>query len=142
MSTTRPSRLSHTAVTVAVAAILATAAVRPAAPQAASTFTAEQVERGHALYARNCQDCHGTTLDNGEFGGPAIKGFYFRQKWAPLGAGALYSFTKGLMPPDRPGQLTDQSYIDLMAFILSNNGYTPGDKELTADVIQGMSIKP
>ena len=29
----------------------------------ALTFTAAQAERGHAIYERNCQDCHGTTLD-------------------------------------------------------------------------------
>jgi hypothetical protein len=48
------------------------------------------------------------------------------------------------MPPDRPGGLTDQNYADLIAYILSNNGYMPGDKELPADpnVLQNMGIKP
>ena len=38
-----------------------------------------------------------------------------------------------LMPPDRPGQLSPQSYVDLTAFLLSNNGYAAGTEELTAD---------
>jgi hypothetical protein len=37
------------------------------------------------------------------------------------------------MPPDRPGQLSPQSYADLTAFLLSNNGYAPGAEELTPD---------
>jgi len=132
----------------AIFALAATTAARlaPAQPaaQAAPTFTAEQAERGRAVYGRNCTDCHGTTLDNGEFGGPVLKGGFFRQKWAAGGVGALYSFTKGLMPPDRPGGLTDQNYADVTAYILSHNGYTPGDKELPSDpgALQTMGIKP
>ena len=141
----RPS-LSQAAITLAAAIVLAMAAAPTARsqPAAAPTFTAEQVDRGRAVYGRNCTDCHGTTLDNGEFGGPVLKGGFFRQKWAPVGVGALYSFTKGLMPPDRPGGLTDQNYADLIAYILSNNGYTPGDKELPTDAsaMQNMGIKP
>lgn len=37
------------------------------------------------------------------------------------------------MPPDRPGQLSRQSYVDITAFLLSSNGYAAGDEELTAD---------
>ena len=48
------------------------------------------------------------------------------------------------MPPDRPGGLTDQNYADLIAYILSQNGYAANGKELPADpgALQGMSIKP
>jgi len=109
----------------------------------ALTFTAEQAERGHAIYERNCQDCHGTTLDNGEFGGAPLKGSYFRQRWASGSVGALYGKTKSTMPPDRPGQLSEQSYVDLTAFLLSQNGYAPGTGELPADldIQQKMSLK-
>jgi mono/diheme cytochrome c family protein len=111
--------------------------------QTALTFTAEQAERGHAIYERNCQDCHGTTLDNGEFGGAPLKGSYFRRRFADGSVAALYSKTKQTMPPDRPGQLSEQSYVDLTAFLLSENGYAPGDKELPADLEtqQKMSLK-
>ena len=73
-----------------------------------------------------------------------LKGGFFRQKWAPLGVGALFSYTKGLMPPDRPGGLTDQNYTDLTAYILSHNGYQPSDKELPTDpaAMMNMGIKP
>jgi mono/diheme cytochrome c family protein len=111
----------------------------PSAP----TFTAEQAERGEATYQRNCQDCHGTTLDNGEFGGAPLKGSYFRRHWGSGSVAALYGKTRTTMPPDRPGQLSDQTYADLTAFLLSRNGYAAGDKELPADLAaqQTMSLK-
>jgi mono/diheme cytochrome c family protein len=115
----------------------------PAPAPTALTFTAEQAERGEAAYARNCQDCHGTTLDNGEFGGAPLNGSYFRRHWGGGSVAALYSKTRKTMPPDRPGQLSDQTYLDLTAFLLSKNGYAAGDKELPADLEtqQKMSLK-
>jgi quinoprotein glucose dehydrogenase len=106
-------------------------------------FTAEQAERGQAAYRNSCQDCHGTTLDNGEFGGPPLKGGYFGGRWGAGSVAALYGFMSATMPPDRPGQLTPGTYAALTAFILSNNGYAPGDKELPADfgAQQAMTLK-
>jgi len=96
-------------------------------------FTEEQVQRGKSLYQKNCQDCHGSTLDNGEFGGAPLKGSYFRQHWGSGDVSGLFGYMNTLMPPDRPGQLSPQSYVDLTAFLLSNNGYAAGAEELTAD---------
>src|SRR5215467_8187242 len=96
-------------------------------------FTEEQVQRGRAIYQKNCQDCHGSTLDNGEFGGAPLKGSYFRQHWGSGDVSALFGYVNTLMPPDRPGQLTAQTYADVTAFLLSNNSYAAGTEELTAD---------
>jgi mono/diheme cytochrome c family protein len=107
------------------------------------SFTTEQVERGRAAYNQNCQDCHGSTLDNGEFGGPPLKGGYFRNHWGAGSVADLAGYAKALMPPDRPGRLSDQTYTDLVAFLLSNNGYDPGSRELPSDAAeqQKMSLK-
>jgi mono/diheme cytochrome c family protein len=107
------------------------------------SFTQEQADRGAAEYAHNCLDCHGSRLDNGEFGGPPLKGSSFARHWDAANVAALFSFMKAKMPPDRPGQLNDETYADLIAYILGENGYKPGDKELPADVNaqQAMSLK-
>jgi mono/diheme cytochrome c family protein len=97
------------------------------------SFTATQAEHGEAAYRQNCQDCHGSTLDNGEFGGPPLKGGYFRGHWGAASLAALYGYLSTAMPPDRPGRLSPQTYADLTAFILSNNGYPPSDRELPVD---------
>jgi mono/diheme cytochrome c family protein len=107
------------------------------------SFTSAQAERGEAAYQHNCLDCHGSTLDNGEFGGPPLKGASFARHWDAVNVAALSGFMKAKMPPDRPGQLTDETYADLIAYILGENGFKPGDNELPADpnVQQAMSLK-
>src|SRR3974390_1190664 len=75
------------------------------AAQAAPSFTEDQAERGHLAYAHNCLDCHGSNLDNGEFGGPPLKGLSFARHWDASNVAALFSFMKAKMPPDRPGGL-------------------------------------
>jgi mono/diheme cytochrome c family protein len=124
------------------ALLLAAAAVAAAVPwhaaaqgrgQRPPAFTAAQVERGKAIYLKNCQDCHGSTLDNGEFGGAPLKGSYFREHWGTGDVSALFGYVNTLMPPDRPGDLSEQSYVDITAFLLSSNGYAAGNEELTAD---------
>jgi mono/diheme cytochrome c family protein len=109
----------------------------------AVNFTADQVARGSDIYAERCVQCHGDTLDNGEFGGAPLNGSYFRHHWGEGSAAALVAFTKAKMPPDRPGSLTDQNYADLAAFLLDANGYPKGDKELPPDSPsqQAMSLK-
>jgi mono/diheme cytochrome c family protein len=111
--------------------------------QAPPSFTQEQADRGEAEYAHNCLDCHGSRLDNGEFGGPPLKGSSFARHWDAGNVAALFGFMKAKMPPDRPGQLNDETYADLIAYILGENGFAPGDKELSTDVNvqQAMSLK-
>jgi mono/diheme cytochrome c family protein len=129
-------RVSLALITFAAVAVVATKAWMASAQDASQrppAFTDEQVGRGKAIYQKNCQDCHGTTLDNGEFGGPPLKGSYFRQHWGSGDVSGLFGFMNSLMPPDRPGQLSPESYVDLTAFLLSSNGYAAGAEELTAD---------
>ncbi len=37
------------------------------------------------------------------------------------------------MPPDRPGRLGDQTYLDVVAYLLQANGAPAGDVALTTD---------
>ena len=66
------------------------AVLAPAEATAAPTFTQEQADRGHALYRRNCQDCHGFNLNDGEFGGAPLNGQYFARHWGNGHVAALY----------------------------------------------------
>ena len=125
-----PAALLLAGLAIVTTAGRATAQGRELRPPA---FTEAQVQRGKAIYQKNCQDCHGSTLDNGEFGGAPLKGSYFRQHWGSGDVSALFGYVNTLMPPDRPGQLTAQSYADLTAFLLSSNGYAAGTEELPPD---------
>jgi mono/diheme cytochrome c family protein len=114
-------------------------AAKPAGAAAAAggakvTFTADQAERGHQLYTKNCADCHGANLDDGEFGGAPLKGSEFTQKYFGTTADALYGFMQTAMPPDRPGGLSEQEYADLTAYVLSVNGLQAGGAELPGNI--------
>lgn len=100
----------------------------------ALSFTADQAARAQREYTRSCADCHGPNLDDGEFGGPPLRGVAFRDKWFGMPVDALYGFMSATMPPDRPGSLSVQTYADLTALILSHNGFEPGEVELPADL--------
>ena len=43
-------------------------------------LTAAQANRGKAVYDDSCANCHGTNLDNGEFG-PPLHGSAFKMHW-------------------------------------------------------------
>ena len=121
---------------VQVYALRGQTAPAPAAPAEAlvpPSFTEEQADRGHAAYRRNCQDCHGTDLNNGEFGGAPLTGQYFARHWGNGNVAALFGFMRSKMPPDRPGKLNPQTYADLTAFLLVKNGYQAAQTELPPD---------
>lgn len=104
-----------------------------AAPAPAS-FTAAQAASGLAEYKANCADCHGANLNDGEFGGPPLKGEAFRAKWFGRPPGALIGFTRAAMPPDSPGRLPLGTYVEIAAYLLSANGVPAGDGPLPADM--------
>lgn len=92
-------------------------------------FTTEQAARGAAQYRVNCSSCHGTQLE-GVFA-PGLSGGELFGSWNT--AGDLYDFFSVSMPPTAPGRLSDQAYTDILAFILSFNGYPAGEEELPTD---------
>ena len=100
---------------------------------ATAGYTAEQAARGKVAYAANCTDCHGANLNDGEFGGPPLKGEAFREKWFAQPMGELVEFERANMPPDSPGRLPLETYVDITAYLLSANGIAPGAQPLPAD---------
>lgn len=101
-----------------------------AAPaQPAPTYTSVQSSHGQAAYAQRCARCHGTNLDDGEFG-PPLRGTAFVARWGGRSLAELDSLLKNTMPPDSPGSLSDRTYTELMAFLLSQVGVSATDAEL------------
>ena len=47
------------------------------------------------------------------------------------------------MPPDLPGNLKPQEYVDILAFVLKQNAFPAGMEELTskADALKTIAIK-
>ena len=95
------------------------------------SFTAPQAERGKSAYNDNCASCHGGNLDDGQFG-PPVKGPTFRAQWHSQSAAALFSLVATKMPPASPDSLDSQTYADIEAYILQQNGATAGTSALSA----------
>ncbi len=108
-----------------------------AAPGGASTldgvFTVEQVEGIASTYDRDCAACHGDEL-GGSASAPPLTGLPFMFFWEGKSLGELYAFVHENMPLGNPGSLSDQQYADLVALILSTNGFPAGESRLVADV--------
>ena len=95
------------------------------------SFTAPQAARGKAAYDDNCASCHGAHLDDGQFG-PPVKGPTFQAQWHNQSAAALFSLVATKMPPAAPNSLDGQTYADIEAYILQQNGAAAGQSVLSA----------
>lgn len=98
----------------------------------AGVFTEDQAERGATAYSRHCAECHGSSLQGSE-AGPGLKGASFKFGWNGRTVAELFSYTSTNMPYDKPGSLSTDTYIDLVARILQANDFPAGDDELEPD---------
>jgi len=96
------------------------------------TFTAAQATAGSKLYEQQCAGCHGSNLDNGEFG-PPISGEEFLTRWGNRRVDEVFDFIQGMMPPAAPGSLTAEQVTNLAAFILQKNSVAISDQPLPSD---------
>ena len=118
-------------------AVAASAAPRPAQeddPPDVGAYTAEQAERGRAVYGKHCTSCHGSALRGGanEFAAPALAGPFFFDAWGGRTVAELVAYSADNMPPD--GELLPEAdYLDVTAYILQVSRYPEGEAALTAD---------
>jgi len=90
-------------------------------------FSETQAKRGEAAYATRCAECH----EGADVDGPALEGTPFIDRWREDSLTSLFTFLKSSMPADKPGDLTDESYVDVIAYLLRMNTYPAGPKDLT-----------
>ncbi|MGH8207778.1 MAG: PQQ-binding-like beta-propeller repeat protein [Steroidobacteraceae bacterium] len=100
------------------------------------SYTDTQAARGRSAYNDNCSSCHGAHLDDGQFG-PPVKGPMFRAQWHNQSPAALLSYVATKMPPADPSSLTSQTYADIGAYMLQQNGERAGATELSAAAVAG-----
>lgn len=96
-------------------------------------FTAEQVEGIKSTFSRECASCHGPEL-GGSGLAPPLKGLPFMFFWEGKSVAELYTFTHDNMPLGNAGSLADETYADLIALILSSNGFPAGGTALEPNV--------
>lgn len=94
-------------------------------PEARSTldgvFSAEQVEDGRVAYEKSCTACHAP----GYFTAST-----FQRSWSRRALYWLFKEIRTTMPEDNPGSLDRRETSEILAYILSLNGYPAGDLPL------------
>jgi mono/diheme cytochrome c family protein len=135
------------AVTIVMAAAVGMGAARavettPAGAKAGDgIFTADQSKRGEAVYNANCAMCHQPDL-GGKEPVPELAGDKFLSHWLNHDVAELDTRVSTTMPQGKPGSLTPDQYIDVIAFILDANGFKSGATELPAkgDALKTIAI--
>jgi mono/diheme cytochrome c family protein len=96
-------------------------------------FSSDQAVRGKAAFDLSCSRCHNVALTGSERG-PSIKGSAFLSHWDKDTLAGLFSKIRDTMPEGGPGTVKDEVKIDILSYILQQNGFPTGKTELKADV--------
>ena len=102
-------------------------------------YTAQQASRGARVYQTTCESCHMPDLEGSEEG-PTLLGEEFLEGCDGEILAELMILMVDTMPEEDPGGLSEQDYTDVLAYLLRENGYPPGD-ELTADALEEIVIE-
>jgi len=102
-------------------------------------FTDAQAQRGRAVYPGPCGMCHGSRLngapdDPDMLSTPPLAGAKFLRNWEGRSLAALLQYTRTTMPANNPGFLSEQEFVDVIAYMLMVGGLPAGDNELNADL--------
>jgi mono/diheme cytochrome c family protein len=103
-------------------------------PAATGVFTVAQAASGQEVYTASCAQCHTMAQHSGSA---------FAAAWNGRRLSDLYEIIRGTMPLDNPGGLSDQEYIDVVAYMLQLNGVPAGKAPLRADaaVLKNLRIE-
>ena len=93
-------------------------------------YTEAQASRGEEAFGVYCFSCH-----KGGFRGQS-----FMKNWGQDKVSSLFDFIRTNMPAGSPGVASDREYIDIVAYILSTNGFPAGAEDLTASRAAGIRV--
>lgn len=88
-------------------------------------YTAEQADRGEAVFQQECGICHSPS----EFAGPG-----FLRGWDRRTADQLFRLIVNTMPLDSPGRLEAEEYAAVISYFLKLNDLPAGEADLPSDV--------
>ncbi|MDQ2898258.1 MAG: PQQ-binding-like beta-propeller repeat protein [Acidobacteriota bacterium] len=98
---------------------------KPAGP-----YTAKQATNGLSAYLGSCAGCHLADL-SGRNEAPQLAGSNFMKAWKSRTTTDLLTLIKTTMPPGDRGSLDQESYVNIVAFIMDANGARAGSEPLT-----------
>jgi mono/diheme cytochrome c family protein len=101
------------------------------APAVPALYTQAQADDGLSQYSANCAKCHGDNLQGRS--GPALTGKHFATEKSAYTVGDVFRIVAQNMPAAQPGSLAHDDYVQIMAFLLQQNGYPAGTTPLQYD---------
>jgi mono/diheme cytochrome c family protein len=101
----------------------------PPANAPPALYTKAQAVAGFAKYLGHCAMCHGAKLQG--LSGPSLKGPNFASAKSNFAVGDIFMIVANNMPASAPGSLPQQDYVEVMAYLLQQNGYPAGTTALT-----------
>ena len=107
-------------------------------------YTNEQANRGRDVFRSDCASSHREDLNGRKTdGGPPLRGMEFRNKWRGQRVTEILRPAEELMPAQHPGTLGAKVYVDVIAYLLQQNGAPEGDLELPTDptLLKGIIVK-
>ena len=97
--------------------------------QIPALYTAAQATAGMGKFIGNCAVCHGAKLQG--MAGPSLKGPNFASAKANFSISDVFTIVSQNMPATNPGSLEQGDYVEIMAYLLQQNGYPAGSSALT-----------
>lgn len=125
----------------AVLAISFAAAAQTGKGASTGVYSKAQADRGAALFATNCERCHGASMEGIDVA-PSLVGARFLGNWSSQSVGALATRIRTTMPQDNPGTLGLTDSAEITAAILAANGFPagPADMPTGAQALQALTI--
>lgn len=103
-------------------------------------YSDAQAARGASAYETSCANCH--RADLGGNTGPPLREQRFAREFAGKDLKTLYTKVATTMPRNAPASLADEVYLDIVAYVLRENGFPAGPRELTSDGLDGIRVVP
>ncbi|HXX70737.1 MAG TPA: cytochrome c [Candidatus Acidoferrum sp.] len=95
-------------------------------------YTNDQATRGKNQYSQACANCH---MDDLSGSGQALPlaGDAFTETWEGQSVADLFDLIHNTMPQDKPGTLSPDATVDVIAYLLQYNKFPAGPNELKND---------
>jgi S-disulfanyl-L-cysteine oxidoreductase SoxD len=121
---------------ISVAYMATTNSVRADAKPTKTTldgvYTDDQAKLGKTQYGQTCASCH---MDDLSGSGQALPlaGDAFTETWEGQTVDDLFELIHTTMPQDKPGTLTPDQTVDVVAYLLQYNHFPSGKDQLKND---------